>query len=362
MRYTVCMHLRSLLSLFILSTLMLAAPVYAAAPSAANVCASLKKSAAAAAKAKKPESAKRAKGLQALAASIAQIDAGKMDVNQRSVKTGLTALMVATALKEKETIRWLVAKGAEPAVKDAKGRDSFARAKDEELTALLKEGNIFSWEEALPLLEKYDCSFSRSKEGWAGAAETNQLSYYDLDAVAPDMKLIRFFLRQAKGGVDSINGAHGRRASDLVCDPELTHAQRMYFLNLLLAHGMDFTRIDDGMSAVYHLIDFEGGVDTLPYIKWLVEHGAPVSDFLSRSEEARKEALFQGLESYGSNLIYAVRHGKVDIVRYFLETEKNWWVEELKAGFEQVKNAKPEEKEKQEIKWLLAEALKKAGA
>ncbi len=343
------MYLRPFLPLLLLT---FTASVCTADEAVSALCDGLKKSAARASGAKKnSEATKRARGLQALAASIRQIDAGKLDVNHRSKKTGMTALMVATALGEKKAVRWLIAKGADPSVKDASGRDSFVRTKDEELTTLLKKGGIFSWEEALPLLEKYPCGSFWVQGGWATLAKTNELGFKDLEAVAPDMKLMAFIMRQAEGGVNSLTGSNRQSPVDIVLHPELTHEQCLYVLHLLLAHGADFSQM-----SLRNLIagEKEKGGDTLPYIKWLVEHGAKVTGF---TDDKPVDSMQLGLFS---NLLAACTCGDVDCVRFLLG-QGSFHRPELEGVLGSLDSAELEAAKKQEIRQLLQSSLGKAG-
>ncbi len=349
MRYTGAMHLRPILSLLLLA---FAASVCSADDGVSALCNGLKKSAARASKAKKdPDAAKRAKGLHALGASIRQIDSGKLDVNHRSKKTGMTALMVATALGEKDAVRWLVAKGADPSVKDASGRDCFSRTTDEEVMALLKEGGVFSWEEALPLLEKYPCGSFWVQGGWATLAKTNELGFKDLEAVAPDMQLMAFIMRQAEGGVNSLTGSNRQAPVDILLHPKLTHGQCLYLLNLMQAHGADFSQM-----SLRNLIagEEEKGDDTLPYIKWLVEHGAQVTGF---TDDKPVDGMQLG---HFSNLLAACTCGDVECVRFLLE-QGTFHRPELEGVFGQLETVELDAVKKQEISKLLQTALGKAG-
>ncbi len=139
-----------LLSLTLLGFLSLS-PFASAAetPSAQQVCAALTKSAKKAGK--KPDA--KAKARLALAASIKRLEKEPENVNVRSKGKGLTPIMIAAALGEKDAIRWLISIGADPTVKDAAGKDAFARTQDEEVTSLLKGGGISSWKEAIAYLE-----------------------------------------------------------------------------------------------------------------------------------------------------------------------------------------------------------------
>ncbi len=102
--------------------------------------------------AKKGETQKEL-ALQALATAIRRLEKHPENVNVGSKDKHITPLMLATGLGHKDAIRWLVAHGADPSVKDKEGRDSFSRTEDETITELLKEGGIFSWEQALAHVE-----------------------------------------------------------------------------------------------------------------------------------------------------------------------------------------------------------------
>ncbi len=137
-----------LLSLALLGALSLS-PLAAAAekaPTAEQVCTALTKGA-------KKQSGKAAKGRLALAAAIKRLAKEPEDVNVRSKGKGLTPLMIAAALGEKDAVAWLLSIGADPTVKDADGKDAFDRTTDAAITELLKKGTIFSWDEAIAYLE-----------------------------------------------------------------------------------------------------------------------------------------------------------------------------------------------------------------
>ncbi len=156
MRYTGSMRTYSLISLLLLAGgLLLSSPQVLAAPDApkgaADVSKSLKAAAAKAAKAKgNKQAARQAKGLRLLAGQVENIAAGRVDVNHQSPE-GLSALMVATALGHKGAMVWLIEQGANPLLKDAKGKDSFARLSKPALRAVLDEGSKPGDEELMEL-------------------------------------------------------------------------------------------------------------------------------------------------------------------------------------------------------------------
>ncbi len=140
-----------LLSLALLGSLSLF-PLATAAekvPTAKQVCTGLTK----AAKKANGKNGAEAKGRLALAAAIRKLEKAPEDVNLRSKGKGLTPLMVATALGEKNAVRWLLAIGADPYIQDNDKKDSFARTQDKAITALLHKHSLATWEEALKHLE-----------------------------------------------------------------------------------------------------------------------------------------------------------------------------------------------------------------
>ncbi len=143
-------HTPILFSLALLGSLSLS-PLASAAetPSAQQVCAALTKSAK---KAGKKADAK-AKARLALAASIKRLEKEPENVNVGSKGKGITPIMIAAALGEKDAIRWLISIGADPAIKDAAGKDALSRTTDAEVTALLKTGALFTWSEAIAFIE-----------------------------------------------------------------------------------------------------------------------------------------------------------------------------------------------------------------
>ncbi len=144
-----------LLSLALLGALSLS-PLAAAAekvPTAEQVCTALTKAAKKAGKKADAKTKAEAKGRLALAAAIKRLAKEPENVNVRSKGKGLTPLMIAAALGEKNAIRWLISIGGDPTVKDADGKDAFARTKNTAITKLLKEGAILSWDEAIAYLE-----------------------------------------------------------------------------------------------------------------------------------------------------------------------------------------------------------------
>ncbi len=146
MRYTPHLLALALVSPLCLMPLASAAPN---APGAQKICAALTQSA----KNSGKKNDAKAKARLALAAAIKKLEKAPEEVNARSKGKGITPLMVATALGEKDAIRWLISIGADPTIKDAAGKDSLSRAKDDATSALLKKGGIFTWKEALAYLE-----------------------------------------------------------------------------------------------------------------------------------------------------------------------------------------------------------------
>ncbi len=222
-------HTPILFSLALLGSLSLSPLAAAETPSAQQVCAALTKSAK---KAGKKADAK-AKARLALAAAIKRLEKTPEDVNVRSKGKGITPLMIATALGEKDAIRWLISIGADPTIKDASGKDSLARAKDEEVTTLLKEGAIFTWEEAITYLENSEDEACRFLLDDCRKCSTSEKKYeignFLMRCARTDTKMTSFVYRL--GNLDYRNSLH----FSSIC--ELPSGKNLAMLNLLDALG-----------------------------------------------------------------------------------------------------------------------------
>ncbi len=155
-----------LLSLALLGALSLS-PLASAAekvPTAKQVCTGLTK----AAKKANDKTGAEAKGRLALAAAIKKLEKAPEDVNLRSKGKGLTPLMIATALGEKDAVRWLLTIGADPYIQDNDKKDSFARTQNKAITALLRKHSLATWEEALKHLE------SIPEKDWLDPADSTE--------------------------------------------------------------------------------------------------------------------------------------------------------------------------------------------
>ncbi len=95
----------------------------------------------------------RAKALVALADVLLRLEEEPENVNLRSKDKGNTALILASSLGEEDTIRWLLAHGADPTVKDARGKDALAHARNKNIVTLLRGSMLADWDEALAHLE-----------------------------------------------------------------------------------------------------------------------------------------------------------------------------------------------------------------
>ncbi len=338
-----------LFSLALLGSLSLSPPAAAAeTPSAQLVCAALTKSAQ---KAGKKADAK-AKGRLALAAAIKRLEKEPENVNERSKGKGITPLMVATALGEKDAIRWLISIGADPTIKDASGKDSLARAKDDATTALLKEGAFFTWEEVQAHLNNISqddwiqaVEAAENKElakeflrdishtewstwcEWASSEETNASLLIDrlgTFAVLGDTKMISFLSRHLAGNDVKIF------FFDRVC--ALTPAKRaLAMLNLLTANGLD--------SHVNHSEELNLRIRTLAtdkkLTKWAMEH-LQAADLIPcgacvGSQEMIEAGIRKGTEEKYEYLharlakatAWAVEENHADILRFLLKQDRS---------------------------------------
>ncbi len=262
-------HTPILFSLALLGSLSISPLAAAAAetPSAQQVCTALTKSAKKAGK--KPDA--KAKARLALAAAIKRLEKEPENVNVGSKGKGITPIMIAAALGEKDAIRWLIAIGADPTVKDAAGKDAFARTKDKDVSALLRKASFLTWEDAISWVEnmkdedwlktqvpdgadeetrkKYEPEGPLARERLLGSIQTLQeaetAAYVDGHELGwaegvclsiaqnePYFRLYSFLLRHSKFIRDDFSITRCRHIPG-----ERQHA----FLNLLLAHRVKFS-------------------------------------------------------------------------------------------------------------------------
>ncbi len=249
------------IALALLSALVLV-PSAAAAPDAAKVCAGLTQSAQKVGKKADAKAKAEAKGRLALAAAIKKLAKAPENVNEGSKGKGITPLMIATALGEKDAVAWLLSIGADPTIKDAEGKDALSRTEDEELTALLKTGALFSWEEAIAYLENSkDEALKALVELCRKNATNAEGPEYNLviASAGTDVKLTSFVLRHCPYGK-----LHSYRGTLNV--GKLPKEKRVPMLNLLNAYEL----VGIGSSRPH---DFDANLREDKAVQdWLLKH------------------------------------------------------------------------------------------
>ncbi len=335
-----------LCSLALLGSLSLS-PLASAAetPSAQQVCAALTKSA-------KKQSGNQAKGRLALAAAIKKLEKAPEDVNVRSKGKGITPLMIATALGDKDAIRWLISIGADPTIPDAEGKDSLARTTDEALTELLKTGALFTWEEVLAHLsnitqddwlqatqsasdkkmaEEFQQDISRKEwKNWCEFATSENTSPGNLCdslitfAVLGDTKLVSFLSRHLAESDER------HFLFDHIC--ALTPPKRaLAMLNLLESHGVN--------PRIHVSTEFNLRIKTLAtdkkLTKWTMKHldagdlilcgaCAGSQEMIEAGIRKGTEEKYQYLHAYLAHATHwAVEENHADILRYLLKQDRS---------------------------------------
>ncbi len=292
-----------------------------------------------------------ADSIRALALAVERFERSPEEINLSMMGRGVTALMVATELREGDVIRWLVERGADPAVRDASGRSCFDRTSDAHLLTLLRQGGIFSWDEVIERLDTLEEWPNASQEGpfsrdeclencraWAAGKEFFSSSDEARAVMVlccrdlKDLQLVRFLLRS---GVASLS------LSEVV--QWVPQEQWVSMLNLHLAHGIRLSmgggeypepfRHDRAMYQWY-----------LKHHHWadLIEHGVGLGSVemvrvgIRRGQKDERGHRGKGL-SLRSVLAWAmtaaVDEGQDEMFRFLLEQERGGvvYVETIQA-------------------------------
>ncbi len=333
MRYTRYMRSHPLLSLLLLAgSLLFSTPVARAAdeaPPNALETALLRKADKLSHGDKAAQHAKRVQILKALAAHITKVQKKEAGIND-PVTGGSTALMLAVALGEKQTVRSLLAMGADPKKANDKGKNALDLAKDGKMREILENEVLFtSWEEA----EKYFHTLITKKDngdffftGENGKTRLYDGGYYlkawetydatkliEVVSEKPGASRLLAFLANQPNVAPRVSSHANLLYIQRACDEGfITEEERDRQVAVLIP----YVDINEGLRAAAQL-------GYLAFMRDLLSYGANPMKVLPRSHPDSNDEAFDKelLEGYGLPIGVAASNGHVDVVTWLFKQD-----------------------------------------